>query len=76
MLFIDEYFIVGDVNEVLMCVVDVVVRSSDVDAARDVVAKALVNFVIDMFMLKVVSVVGKFFVVFYNCGGFVIVVVE
>jgi len=73
---IDEYSTVGDVNEALMCVADVVARSSDADAARDAVAKALVNFVIDTSTPKAASAVGKLLAALHNRGGFATAVVE
>jgi len=73
---IDEYSTVGDVNEALMCVADVVARSSDADAARDAVAKALVDFVIDTSTPKAASAVGKLLAALHNRGGFATAVIE
>ena len=74
--FIDEYAVVGDVGEALLCVADLVARAEDGDATKDAIAKALVDYVVNTSTAKAADLVGKLFAELFARGGFATSVIE
>lgn len=74
--FIDEYAVVGDVGEALLCVADLVARTEDGDATKDEIAKALVDYVVNTSTAKAADLVGKLFAELFARGGFATSVIE
>ena len=68
--FVDEYCQVGDVSEALLCVSDVIKRTSDEEATKMNVARALVDRVVNESTVKTADLVAKLLAALFTDGGF------
>ena len=74
--FIDEYAVVGDVGEALLCVADLVSRAEDGEATKGEIAKSLVDHVVNASTSKSADLVGTLFAELFARGGFTTSVIE
>ena len=68
--FIDEYATVGDISEALLCIADLIARTPDKEETKNAIAKALVDYVVNVSNAKIADAVGKLLAACFTSGGF------
>jgi len=67
---VDEYAAAGDVAEALLCVKDLIARTPDAEATKSAIAKALVDYVINVSSAKIADSVGVLLAACFTAAGF------
>jgi len=68
--FIDEYATVGDISEALLCIADLIARTPDKGETKNAIAKALVDYVVNVSSAKIADAIGKLLAACFTSGGF------
>ena len=68
--FIDEYATVGDISEALLCIADLIARTPDKEETKNAIAKALVDYVVNVSSAKIADAIGKLLAACFTSGGF------